>query len=258
LGWGDELLASGMARGAADRGVRIAFGDGKRIVWNTRADVIFRNNPNIARPGSERSPKIEWIAHYKGSRLYNRHVDNRWVWNYDFKAQPGEIYFDHEEIKARSRYGSGFVLIEPNVPLHKSVAVNKDWGFVKYQEIADRLKRDGYDVAQLAYGQKLLRGVRTMGTKDFRDALAIMSRASLVICPEGGLPHGAAAVGVPAVVIFGGFIPPGVTGYDMHTNLSYGEPACGSLYECSHCQRAMSMIKIDQVYQAALNRLRAA
>jgi hypothetical protein len=32
MGYGDELMATGMARGAAARGKRVAFGDGQRII----------------------------------------------------------------------------------------------------------------------------------------------------------------------------------------------------------------------------------
>jgi hypothetical protein len=62
--------------------------------------------------------------------------------------------------------------------------------------------------------------------------------------------HGAAAVGTPAVVIFGGFIPPAVVGYDMHVNLTGGAEACGSLNKCLHCRAAMEKISVEEVYQA--------
>jgi FkbM family methyltransferase len=50
-------------------------------------------------------------------------------------------------------------------------------------------------------------------------AAGVLSGASLLISPEGGLHHAAAALGVRAVVIFGGFISPATTGYALHTNL---------------------------------------
>jgi ADP-heptose:LPS heptosyltransferase len=74
----------------------------------------------------------------------------------------------------------------------------------------------------------------------------------LYIGPEGGLHHGAAAVGIPAVVLFGGFIPPQVTGYKTHVNLTGGADFfCGSLQACKHCAEAMERIKSKHVCDAA-------
>jgi hypothetical protein len=63
--------------------------------------------------------------------------------------------------------------------------------------------------------------------------------------------HGAAALDVPAVVIFGAWIPPAVTGYAMHANLTGGATtACGSLRPCNHCRDALDAIKLTDVTQA--------
>jgi ADP-heptose:LPS heptosyltransferase len=100
-----------------------------------------------------------------------------------------------------------------------------------------------------------LAGVEQLETRSFRDVLAVLANASLYIGGEGGLHHGAAAVSIPAVVIFGGFIPPSVTGYATHANLTGGAEACGSLKPCAHCRKAMAAISIDDVYGAAMNKL---
>jgi ADP-heptose:LPS heptosyltransferase len=246
-----------MARGAKARGKRIAFGDGKRIIWGPWSEIIFRGNPNIARPGEERASDIDWIAHHKGHRLYNSLSPDRsrWLWNMDFRPTPGEMFFDATELAFAEAYGAGFVLIEPNVPWAKSVAPNKDWGRARYQTIADRLIAEGRRVIQFAHGRDRLSGAAPVSAPDFRHALAVLSRASLYIGPEGGLHHGAAAVGVPAVVLFGGFIPPQVTGYPTHTNLTGGARACGSLNRCDHCRAAMDAISVDEVMAAAEGRL---
>jgi hypothetical protein len=52
-------------------------------------------------------------------------------------------------------------------------------------------------------------------------------------------------------VIFGGFIPPRVTGYENHENLAAGEPACGSRSPCEHCRQALESITAREVYEAA-------
>jgi hypothetical protein len=244
-------MATGMARGAAARSKRIAFGDGKRIIWGPWSEEIFRHNPNIARPGSERDRDIEWVHYYKGNRLYNRHSPDRWIWNMEFRSVPGEVFFSDNEKAFATSIDGGFILIEPNVPQHKSCASNKDWGQAKYQAVVDVLTARGNRVVQSNHGKRRLAGVSVIETQSFRAALAVLSRARLAILPEGGLHHGAAALGIPAVVIFGGFIPPQVTGYDMHTNLTGGATACGSLRPCAHCRAALDAITVDDVIDAA-------
>jgi hypothetical protein len=71
----------------------------------------------------------------------------------DFKAIPGEIFFDREELERATRTPPGFILIEPNVPWHKTVAPNKDWGRANYQKVADELRSQGHVVAQFSYGE---------------------------------------------------------------------------------------------------------
>jgi len=248
-------MASGFARGAAKRGKIIAFGnkEKRRIVWDQNSELIFRGNPNIAAPGWERRPNVEWIPFYRGNRIYNRQEGDRWIWNREFQAKPGEIFLNAEEKQFSRALEPGFVLIEPTVPSWKSAAPNKQWPVERYREVARQLRAAGHDVAQLVYPKVTqIPEARPIATKDFRYAMAAMGRAVLYIGPEGGLHHAAAAMARPAVVLFGGFIPPAVTGYATHTNLTGGAEACGSLKPCAHCRAAMNAISVDEVVAAAM------
>jgi ADP-heptose:LPS heptosyltransferase len=249
-----------MARGAAARGKRIAFGDGNSILWDHHSEQIFRGNPNVAKPGSERDDDLEWLPFYRGNRIYNRQGAGKWIWNYQFKATPGEIFLTSDETEFADRHGRGFVLIEPNLPEFKSCSPNKRWDGARYVKVAKLLKKSGFDVVQLVHGgsRHQLSDARPIKTGSFRQAMAVLKNAALYIGPEGGLHHGAAAVGVPAVVLFGGFIPPAVTGYDGHINLTGGAEACGSLKACAHCADAMDKITVPMVCDAANHLLKAA
>lgn len=250
-------MATGLARGAKADGKRIAFGDRRRIIWDQHSPEMFRNNPNIAPPGSERDADVRWIEYYKGHRIYNRQDGDRWIWNYDFRPIPGEMFFDGNEKRNSTRHGKGFVLIEPNVVAWKVSSANKDWGRENYQQVADRMREDGCRVVQFKHDKSPppLARVEQLKTMNFRDALAMLRHARLYVGAEGGLHHGAAAVNIPAVVLFGGFIPPTVTGYPTHANLTGGAEACGSLKPCKHCRDAMAAISVDDVYTAARDRL---
>ncbi len=262
IGLGDQLIATGLARGAKARGKRIAFGDGRRILWDGNSGMIFRGNPNIAPPGSERDSDLEWIRYYKGKRGYNEQArtGSHWIWNLKWRCIPGEMFFSDDEKRIGQRYGRGFVLIEPNVEGWKSNSPNKDWGFDRYQSVADLLTQSGFRVCQFQYAKtgRTLVGADRIATQNFRDALAILSCAALYVGPEGGLHHGAAAVSVPGVVIFGGFIPPSVTGYDTHTNITGSDTACGNFNTCPHCRDALTAISVNTVAEAAFQHLKAA
>lgn len=257
MGLGDNLLGTGFARGARARGKQIAFGDGKKLIWDTLSAGIFHGNPNICKPGHEHHPSTEWVPFYRGNRLYNTQGNGRWIWNYDFRPIPGEMFFSKEETVPAGHMPRGFIVIEPNVPVFKSVAPNKEWPVDRYEEVARRLVADGHVVVQLKYGgRNNLKSASSVHSPNFRVALALLQRASLYIGPEGGMHHGAAAVGVPGVVLFGGFIPPQVTGYDTHTNLTgKATEACGSFNKCDHCIDAMRSIDVDEVYDAAIGHL---
>lgn len=256
-------MATGMARGAHDRGKKIAFGDGKRIMWGPYSKAIFRGNPNIAWPGSERDKNIEWIHYYKGgngTRIYNKQGPGHWIWNYDFRVTPGEFYFEQEELKFAENHGGGFIFIEPNVA-RKDNAPNKQWPFDRFAWVAEKLKADGYEIVQPIYSGANFRiaCARPIYSVDLRHAAAVLARAALYIGPEGGLHHAAAAVGTVGVVIFGGFIPPAVTGYvaELHTNIAGSDRFCGSFKACPHCKQAMEAIDAEHVYRAAKQRLGA-
>ena len=260
MSYGDEIIGSGLARGAKARGRRIAFGDGRKISWSSWAPVIYENNPNVAKPGSEGAKDLEWVAHYKGARKYNKQVNGKWVWNYDFKPVPGEFFFSEHEKALAEKFEPGFIVIEPNVPWQKRVAPNKDWGEGKYEEVARRLIVGGYRVVQFKHSnsRRLIEGADIVELPNLRQVASVLSRAALYIGPEGGMHHSAAAVGVKAVVLFGGFIPPRVTGYDMHINLiGNSTEACGHIDTCKHCQAAMANISVDEVKEAALKLLGA-
>ena len=118
------------------------------------------------------------------------------------------------------------------------------------------MQREGLRVTQLGpMGTPLLDSAEHIVTGTFRRAAAVISAARACVLPEGGLHHAAAALGVPAVVVFGGFTPIELTGYPGHVNIgaSLGE-ACGMRQPCDHCQKWMAKIAPVAVF-AELRRI---
>lgn len=248
MGIGDDIIATGLARGARARGKRIAFGDGRRIIWGPHSRMVFEGNINVAPPGTETQAGIEWIDYYKGHRIYNKAGNGKWIWNYDFRVKPGELFLTEDD-----RWWDvpdNLVLIEPNVPA-KPNGPNKQWPADRFAKVAAYLKDKGFTVRQFNYGRPVS-VAPGLSTASFRKAVGLLEKCLFAILPEGGLHHAAAAIGTPAVVLFGGFCPPQVLGYDAHVNLTGRAEACGSFNRCSHCEEAMRAISVDEVIDAAM------
>lgn len=257
MGYGDEIMGSGVAKRLfATDGRKVAFGDGKKVIWSREAEIIYRNNPKVARPSDRDLSRVNWVTHYSGHRLYGEFRNSRLVIKKQFKADPGEFFFYREEEEFANRLPSGLVIIEPQV---KARAPNKQWPVARYKALAAELLLRGHEVAQFLYwgGERPLHpGVRKISTESFRQAAAVLARSKLFIGAEGGLHHASAAVGIPAVVIFGGYISPEITGYASHANISASGEPCGTIAaQCSHCVEAMDSISLDQVSSAVIKTL---
>lgn len=238
MGWGDELITTSFVKRAYEKtGKLVVVGNGVPI-WNP----MFENNPKISRV---EYPNCPWVRTVKGNRHY---VDwgqtnaSRVVFKEDARVEPGEIFFSPHELSLFSV--SDFVYIEPNIK--GSYGRNKDWGFDRWQAVVDRLPH----VRWIQPPGKRLRGVDQINTRTFREACALLSRALFFVGTDGGLHHAAAALGKRAVVVWGGFAPPKVLGYDFHINLHSGVRHCGSVRACDHCRRAMDAISVEMVVDA--------
>lgn len=245
MGIGDELMASGQARAEharAGRRIQILGRDGA-----PRWHDLWTGCDYIARPGEVGD--FARIANGPGLRPY--HVaksGTQWTYNPSFRATPAEIHLTPEE-DAFGRQHSGRIVIEPH--LKKKASQNKQWGWVRWNKLAYLAYKAGLRVTQLgAPGIEPVDEADFIETPTFRRAVAVLKYARGAVLPEGGLHHAAAAVGLPAVVIFGGFTPVELTGYDMHINLGANfAHACGMRQPCRHCERWMAEITPDAVLE---------
>lgn len=241
MGLGDWLMATVQAREQNEKHrLRCVFTNGQRQ-WYEPA--IFKGNPRIAqtlKPGE----RYVAIPNFPGHRPYiEGYEPHRFIWKRDFRVQPGELYLDDRE-KAQALEGR-YILIEPTVKGENQA--NKDWGWERWQELA-RAPLPWLQVGPK--GKRLLEGVPFMETT-FRDALGVLAGASLLVTTDGALHHAAAALGVPAVVVWGGFTSPENLGYASHINLWSGADPCGIWkHRCDHCREAMASISVRQVLDA--------
>ena len=239
MGLGDWIMATGEAKAHHARtGRRVCFSNGGKHYWSE----VFDGNPKLARAPGE---GIDILRQGGGMRPYiSLKTRGAWTWK-QYQPIPGEAYFTDRELEFGSRF-RGRIIVEPNC---KPIGhMNKDWGRPRWSELI-KLLRD-LPLAQLiAPGQMFLPGIEQIGTETFRSAWAVLKYARAAVLPEGGLHHAAAAVGLPAVVIYGGFISPQVTGYALHRNIyTGGSPlGCGMRTNCAHCKEAMATITPERI-----------
>jgi len=257
MGWGDEIMVTATVRRVHAGGKRKVAVRHKRggAAWHP----IWENNPRMATPAEVAiATPVIWIDERSGCRPYIDYAAVVRRERYGWKAygpEPGEIYLTAEEKRA-ARIVAGRVLIEPHTK--PGGTVNKQWGWARWQALVDRHPEVPW-VQIGPPGVASLNGVKRFETRNEREAAAAVSQMRAVVVPEGGLHHAAAALGVPGVVIFGGYIAPMVTGYALHTNLFEGGSeyplGCGWRTACAHCAAALEAItpaRVGEALQAVL------
>lgn len=239
MGYGDWILATGQVRElhATSRMPVMVVDRRGRSQWSE----VFEHNPKIIR---DIRIVHQTLLNASGVRPYiAEQTQTRWRWR-KFSPPAGELYLTRDEAAFGAQHG-GKVLIEPNIK--GTSGNNKAWIWDRWQRLVYE-NSDRYEFVQVGVSTvPRLEGVTFVNTPSFRHACAVLAASRAYVGTEGGLHHAAAAVNVPAVVLFGGFISPDVTGYKTHRNLFTGGTACGWRVPCAHCREAMNKITVDMV-----------
>lgn len=257
MGFGDQILAAGQAQVLFDRSPDagpIMFVD---VYGNRRWQPVWDHNPVILDIKTQYTGGP--ILHTgKGCIPYLKYpkVKSGWEFtNWRARDHRGRLYLTEEEfnggINLLKRTGP-FVLIEAAGRDRKNR--NRCWPFPKWQELVVFLNDVlPWPLLQLDHDMAdRLAGVGLVQHKDFRAACGVLAAARLYIGPEGGLAHAAAALGIPAVVLWGGCLPVEILGYPEHVNLVYDHPEtpCGSIKPCAHCDAGWQALTPEHVVHA--------
>jgi hypothetical protein len=253
MGYGDDIMALGEAE-AIHRitGARVLIVDKEN---QPRWSPVWENHPAIA--ASVQEPHRVRLTNGVGARPYVR------AWasaegmpmcvysNWHARDHLGHLVLSPTETdfgrELRAKVGP-YVVVQPNVKPRSSP--NKDWGLERYQDVIGRMP--GTTFVQLSPDSedaRMLKGVTVVRTPTFRKACGVLAQAQAYLGPEGGLHHAAAALRVPGVVIFGSFIHPRTTGYDIHCNLYVQDQhgPCGRWAPCQPCVQALDRIQPEDV-----------
>jgi ADP-heptose:LPS heptosyltransferase len=254
MGFGDEIMALGRAEVIYNiLGKPVSI---RGVSGNARTHEIWLNHPAV----DPKSPLR--IVDGPSARPYilkwERKPIVRSIWNNNYKARAGHIKLTaKEQAEALCLVPEKpYVIVEPIV--RNGSSQNKDWGFHRWEEVIYNFPVPVY---QFKVDDKthILPGAKEIKPPSFRVAAGIIEHAALVMTPDGGTHHMAASMGTPAIVIFGGFADPKITGYKYQTNFyisNLPESFCGRYSPCEHCKQAMSMILPEDVRQAALKILK--
>lgn len=241
MGYGDWIMASAdVKRVNEETGKKVYLGDGKQYHID---DSVLIHNPRLAKEGDT---NIVWVDNYPAKRPYMLGTkDKHIIFNNNYSPQAGEIYFTDAEIEWADKHApKDFILVEPNVKAKFIHTVNKSWPYF------EQLKGKGLPLVQVG-GKDTKPIFGFVQTDSFRQAMLILSKAKLFVGTDGGLHHAAAALGIPAVVIWTGFTSPKHLGYKEHINLHDGSEPCGYFGGvCEHCAEKAKNITAERVLDA--------
>lgn len=244
MGYGDSLMAAGEAR-------RLHKKHGRPIMIVDRGGRPLRDplwlgiNYIIDSPLGGLLGTPMRLLNCSGTRPYIAGKTMRqWTWR-PFVPTPAEIMFTRDEVEFATPF-LGKVMIEPNV---KNIGhPNKAW--VADNWLALSKTRDDFVQCVTDPSQSLPSNVLKVITPTFRHALAVLSMSRAFVGTEGGLMHGAAATGTPAVILWSEFISPEITGYPTMTNLRHAGKPCGHRMACAGCRKSMEAITVTEVSEA--------
>lgn len=251
-------MASGHALAKHRRtGKRVQIID---INGRPRWSDVWRGLDWMAQP-HERGDEITQLRNGPGCRPYIEYPFNRQrglrFSGWRARDHVGALRLSGGEVEFawRLTYGLGpFTVIEPHLTPKSNP--NKQWG--KWKELVPLLPGQ---VVQLGpVGTETLPGVLHLQTPTFRMAAAVLTFASGLVLPEGGLHHAAGVLRLPAVVLYGGTVDVQATGYEWHTNIVDNEPGspCGTWLPCHHCRNIWKRLTPEAVAAAAENLARKA
>jgi len=210
------------------------------IVVNTDRPSLLQNNPFVNKVGSKKEGVfLGYPAPAEGVLPTKHHILSDWeivCKAYNLKTEmpelKPELYIKKSPIK-RKIIG---VQIE-----HKGLWYNKKvWPYFK------TLANENH-----------FESIPHIKNNSMRNLVKKISEYRCVVCAEGGISHMAKALGIPAVVIYGGFANPLWNGYEDQINLTSNVDCryCYNMKPCKYNYRCWEQIPISLVKEKALELL---
>ena len=258
MGWGDYIMTTGIVRRLKRQNPDLQILVKEPFNKTRQYRDIFYKNPFIVNTDiiNEKFPHIKIPRVLAG---VNDESKMKIIWSPERIAEVGDFYVKKEETdfaekkiktitehwKAKNqKQPKGIIFISDtakrNMIIDKKIvyyehAVNKEWGEKKWHRFISITSEDYILLKTSNIEEKHVDGLYSIMC-DFRTTFSIMKKCDFYIGNEGGLSHLWAITRKKALVFFGHWIPPYVTGYSFHLNLSTNlNDHCGSLKKCKEC-----------------------
>jgi len=184
----------------------------RAIKWMLRHCTESGPDSRVARfeyaPGRMPSRDEFLRDHRRRISLAQLHSEH-WGLGLDYANLRNDVHFGADEIVQLANAlpaATPYALIKPTA--NSRWTPNKDWSHERFQDVVDAFPR----VTWVQTGERdepPLRGVIDWrGRSSLRELLYIVSRARLVLGPEGFLNHAASAFDVPSIVVASGYAHP--------------------------------------------------
>lgn len=240
-GMGDLLMITPILRSIKER-----FGDSISIKINTNYPELVFKNPFVDIIGKEKRGLFMGYPDPIHQKLpHQHHIRTNW-----------EILCQHYKLP----------LHEPNICpelnlLDEEKLIRERTGGVAVQNIFNGKYR-GKKI--WPYTSELAEKTGWEYIPKFNNRIELaefLFKKDLIICVEGGIHHLAAAVGAPAIVIYGGFISPEWTGYSFQYNIENRlecSEACYNHHPCKNKEEHLCWknITVNNVIDVAIKVLR--
>ena len=130
---------------------------------------------------------------------------------------------------------NGFIAVQSSALAAALPMVNKEWRIDRLQQVVDDFAGDWRFVQIGSTGDPPIRGAEDLrGRTPLRETAILLAGARIFIGLEGFLMHLARAVECPAVIVYGGRVPPEITGYPCNRNLAH-RPDCAPCWQYNRC-----------------------
>lgn len=258
MGWGDYIMTTGIVRRLKNQNPNLQVLIKEPYNDTRQYKDIFYKNPYITSVDSFNN-KLPYVKIPRVLAGINNELNDRIIWKKERVAEVGDLYtkkeeekfaedsinaiFEHWKIKNK-KLPRGLIFLSDiakrNIILNNKIVnyehyVNKEWGKNKWEDFIKITSKDYILVKTTNSKDNTVDGLYSI-ICDFRTNYAIMEKCDFYIGNEGGLSHLWAITRKRAIVFFGHWIPPHVTGYPFHLNLSKNSnDHCGSLTKCKTC-----------------------
>ena len=205
-GFGDTLLVAAVARELKKK-----YGKIEITINRTRSELLD-NNPNVDRVG-KRYSGIDLNYHYGKYNIENNdgntliQVMCKKV-SIDNPENLVDIFLTKDEIKYADMHTAK--IKKPIITIHTTSNnfdnSRKFWPITYWERIVYMLRND-YTFIQLGNSNEIpiYGSINFLGKQNIRLSIALIKKAKFHLGIVSSLMHGAAAVGTPAIILFGGF-----------------------------------------------------